>query len=1274
MNPLLRQIAPLFFALLFSSPLSAQSAPFFLSPKLHVLAGDSAYAVGDATGRPITPFQFRYVNGLWPERFVASTDGEFFGGWDAAGRPLLPQQYDRIDALPGGNWAAWRFGQCALLGPDGLPRTPFVFQKVLALPDGRILASNKQQGNVFRLYDPVQQRLLPERFQAWPENDAFWQIISADGASAVLTWAGRLIPIPCGKAAARQPGDPAGWIRLVLDYGDNTKYYGWYDLQTGKCVAPGDFITLFWQSDRLIAVDDEKTRVYDRAGSLLQTLPFQVLPVAGARLWVFRTIDGDGLCDTAFQILRPAAYAMHIWSTDLAGFNWHLEEPDSGGILDAAGREVALEFASSRITLLKNAPFLIFEQEGRYGALDLQWKTLLRPEYDMLESLGGGYLLARKNDRFGLLDSIGNVLLPFDCEKIRFCGNGAFLIKRGGKFGLSDARGRELLPLEFEELEPRYDYDREAAFIGQRNGRWGVYNPRGQALTPTDYENLVLWNDFYFVKRAGKFGVLNSFFREIVPPVYDTIFPAYDGLLLHGKKAEAYTNWRWSDNRLIPTKLTDFDRFSHGLVVASEDNTRWGLYTDGLRQVLPPVYDKIMPLAQPGVIAVAQREGRCWAIRPDGTAGDAFACDHFQKNTGVFLHFLRGDAHWLRNLTNGSEMPVDDGEVEWFPDDDFLVIESNESIRCYDGALHTKFPGELKTFSHPLEDADWAIGMKNDRYGVFSLDGREILPFEYDEIMFDDSEDSILNLSKNGKIGFYNLAKRRLFPAEYDLLRPAYDESGYWLAGSEDALALFSPVYERLTDFDLEDAQLLLPGIFLAKKAGRLGLLDARGKNVLPFDFDQIEVSEDTSYLLLVRDELSGAADLSGRLLIEPEFADFGPAGKRAFIGTTDDNQSTIFDRTGKTIEARGNEQIYLLTDSSFSVQRGAKYNLLLLDGRWVGAEWFDELSCDSYTCAARLGDKWELFDLGGRELMPLDYDLIAGRHDTAPGLYLVGKNGLYGYADARGRMRIPLEYDYADPFVDGLAAVRRNGKWGYLDTTGHWAIPPRFDYAASFLPYNHQAVVLAEGRYSFIDSTGKVSGPLSWARTAGHGWFDDERWLGSRSPGLPDSVLVDWHGRSILVTPGARIVEEKDGLVLFSHTFDDHGIYPPFGVMNYAGQVIAEPVYETVWFEYLGRMGVLPAKRYGKLGFIDPNGQAKLPFVYDEIRFDHLDIRDLLPARKGKKWGFIDLSGNEVIPFKYDKVWNVATLDQPGVWIGGVHKHGKSWIIDRQGRKIRKG
>lgn len=89
-----------------------------------------------------------------------------------------------------------------------------------------------------------------------------------------------------------------------------------------------------------------------------------------------------------------------------------------------------------------------------------------------------------------------------------------------------------------------------------------------------------------------------------------------------------------------------------------------------------------------------------------------------------------------------------------------------------------------------------------------------------------------------------------------------------------------------------------------------------------------------------------------------------------------------------------------------------------------------------------------------------------------------------YGFIDASGTLAVPCRFELAGPFFNGMAwAKEEKGKIGYIDKTGKWVIKPEYDAAKSFDPVSGVARVKKDGRWSYIDQSGKI---LPFATEAG--------------------------------------------------------------------------------------------------------------------------------------------------------------------------------------------
>lgn len=71
-----------------------------------------------------------------------------------------------------------------------------------------------------------------------------------------------------------------------------------------------------------------------------------------------------------------------------------------------------------------------------------------------------------------------------------------------------------------------------------------------------------------------------------------------------------------------------------------------------------------------------------------------------------------------------------------------------------------------------------------------------------------------------------------------------------------------------------------------------------------------------------------------------------------------------------------------------------------------------------------------------GKRLCSIDFDYI---DDFSDGLAKVGKKEYgYGFIDREMNLVIPMKYENADRFMNGVAKVKKDGSWLYIDKRGN--------------------------------------------------------------------------------------------------------------------------------------------------------------------------------------------------------------------------------------------
>jgi len=104
-----------------------------------------------------------------------------------------------------------------------------------------------------------------------------------------------------------------------------------------------------------------------------------------------------------------------------------------------------------------------------------------------------------------------------------------------------------------------------------------------------------------------------------------------------------------------------------------------------------------------------------------------------------------------------------------------------------------------------------------------------------------------------------------------------------------------------------------------------------------------------------------------------------------------------------------------------------------------------------------------------GEIVIPLIYEAASG---FSEGLACVKKDGKYGYIDKTGKDIVRFIYNNARVFCEGLACVGDDCQWGFINHAGEEVVPLIYDAVCDFK--NGYAGVEKNGDRWVIDTNGK--------------------------------------------------------------------------------------------------------------------------------------------------------------------------------------------------------
>lgn len=312
-----------------------------------------------------------------------------------------------------------------------------------------------------------------------------------------------------------------------------------------------------------------------------------------------------------------------------------------------------------------------------------------------------------------------------------------------------------------------------------------------------------------------------------------------------------------------------------------------------------------------------------------------------------------------------------------------------------------------------------------------------------------------------------------------------------------------------------------------------------------------------------------------------------------------------------------------------FPVVQNGKYGYIDRLGTIVIQPQFDRATRFSDGLAlVGFGGNHAYIDRVGNVVIRLDYrdfNLVSG---FSEGMAVVGNRGpgdfiqdLLGYIDKTGTLVVPLRFDEARAFSEGLALVSLRYQRGYIDKTGKFIIPPQFGVAESFSNGLARVGSYVQGlpREHYIDRTRKRAIRQQYM------------FIGDFSEGLAAVWVGDRKG----------YIDRSGALVIKPQPFNSVGEFSDGMAKVQMG----------------GPMG-----KGGRLGFIDRSGKVVVKPAYE---FAQHFSDGLCAVAIGDRYGYIDKAGAVAIPPQFriaDPFWQGLAR----VWIGD-----KSGYIDKTGKYV---
>ncbi len=327
--------------------------------------------------------------------------------------------------------------------------------------------------------------------------------------------------------------------------------------------------------------------------------------------------------------------------------------------------------------------------------------------------------------------------------------------------------------------------------------------------------------------------------------------------------------------------------------------------------------------------------------------------------------------------------------------------------------------------------------LKDGKYGLIDLKGKQKTSIEYDEITAISEIENSFKVKKDGKFGIIDNEGKLVIEPQYadiDILGQD-NKSGFIVKNEDGKYGIVDYSNNKILEQKYEAIQKVYGNdLYVVTLEGKQKLVNKEDADILTQGFDSIKqiLSSQENAVIFVKDSKCGVMNVNGEVLINAEYDDLKETKVGTFIAKKSDKYGIIdINKTEKlpfeyaSIIYNEKADIYITEDSNFNS------NILnnSLETKVSGI--LVELNDNKGYLKMRIDDSYKYYNFKFEEKS--EKDIFPNKT-----LFLSKNNGKYGYVDKTGNVLVDYIYDDAIEQNDyGYCAVKKDGKWGSIDSKG---------------------------------------------------------------------------------------------------------------------------------------------------------------------------------------------------------------------------------------------
>jgi len=339
-------------------------------------------------------------------------------------------------------------------------------------------------------------------------------------------------------------------------------------------------------------------------------------------------------------------------------------------------------------TALAQPKYVIFDEDGKQGLVDLQGKTVLAP----VEHLGkyNDFFITFNQGISTIYNQNLKVVFRGKYDDVDFGLQGNYIVKKNQKYGVVTANNQIVIPFKYDEI-----YNLANGYKVTLNEKEGVVNNKGKLIIPLKYEDISQQNNCYKATLDGKEGILSLDNKTLIPFMYQQL------------------------------QLDNFN--TETLIVAKNEENKVGFINTKNEWVISPIYRLASPF-QNGLAFVRDEQKKSMLINTKGEVviKGFDVLEYYNSNIIVVR-----DYRWNYSVYNykGELLDVYNSFYENHYGEQVHQVSKQGKYGFIDGNNKVIIPLEYEGANELREGLIPVI--KNDKWGCINLKNEIVIPFQF---------------------------------------------------------------------------------------------------------------------------------------------------------------------------------------------------------------------------------------------------------------------------------------------------------------------------------------------------------------------------------------------------------------------------------------------------------------------------------------------------------------------------------------------------------------